>query len=158
MDFNRVFTLTEMGRSSDVAAVAVRLNLELARTVAHMIKPVLVVEDDRDCRDSLVDLLCQFGFEVRSACNGEEALQLLKRMEAPCLILLDLAMPVMDGEEFRARQLADPVLAKVPVILISADTELREKAERLKVEAAIGKPFDAGLLLATMSRHWNVRL
>lgn len=123
-----------------------------------MIRPVLVVEDDRDMRDALVDLLSLIGFEVRAARNGREALQLLQRMETPCLILLDLAMPVMNGEEFRARQLADPALCRIPVILISADADAKDKAESLDVEAVLYKPFDPGLLIAAIGHYWNVDL
>lgn len=131
-----------------------------ATAAAHsvMVRPVLIVEDDGDIRESLVDLLTSIGFEVRGARNGLEALRLLERMETPCLILLDLSMPVMSGEEFRERQLADPALARVPVILITADTAGRETAKRLRIEAVLQKPFDPGLLMAAIGRYWDLNL
>src|SRR5439155_7067879 len=69
---------------------------------------VLVVEDDFDLRDALVPILEYEGHRVVSAANGREALDWLHAMPPPSLILLDLMMPVMNGEEFRAEQLRDP--------------------------------------------------
>lgn len=133
----------------------VLLNLPVAgmRNRAFMSKPALVVEDNEDIRESLVRLLATFHIEVRGASNGQEALQLLARMETPGVIVLDLSMPVMDGAEFRARQLADPALSEIPVILVSADAELREKADALNVSAAMRKPVDFPVLRAIVSRY-----
>src|SRR5207244_10672732 len=64
---------------------------------------VLVVEDDFDLRDALVPILEYEGHRVVSAANGKEALERLQTMPPPSLILLDLMMPVMDGEQFRAQ-------------------------------------------------------
>lgn len=118
-----------------------------------MSKPVLVVEDNEDVRETMVQMLTSFDVEVRGASNGEEALELLAHMEPPGVIVLDLSMPVMDGAEFRARQLADPALSEIPVVLVSADAELREKAEILHVAAAMRKPVDLNVLGATVARY-----
>jgi CheY-like chemotaxis protein len=115
-------------------------------------KRILVVEDDLDIRASLVEVLGFMGNEAMIAGDGREALQLLQENELPSLILLDLSMPGMDGSTFRTKQLADARLARVPVVLISADAELREKARALKVAAFVRKPIDVDLLTAAVER------
>src|SRR5690349_23695253 len=89
---------------------------------------VLVVEDDFDLRDALVPILEYEGHRVVSAANGKEALERLRTMPPPSLILLDLMMPVMDGEQFRAQQLRDPALASIPVVIVSAHASAEERA------------------------------
>ncbi len=69
-----------------------------------MTRSLLPIDDDPDIRNALALVLGDLEFQVRTACDGREALKLLQEIEAPYLILLDLRMPVMDGEEFRARQ------------------------------------------------------
>jgi CheY-like chemotaxis protein len=81
---------------------------------------VLVVEDDHAIRESLTELLEDEGYQVAKATNGQEALEVLARVGPPCVILLDLMMPVMDGYEFMGRKTADPVLASIPVVVITA--------------------------------------
>ena len=66
---------------------------------------VLIVEDDADIREFMQFLLSASGYETMTAANGEEALHRM-RERRPCMVLLDLMMPVMDGFDFRARQLA----------------------------------------------------
>lgn len=83
-------------------------------------KRILVVDDDPNLQEALTDLLESKGYQVTSADNGVSALQLLRQSDAPCLILLDLMMPVMDGHEFLAQVSADDVLAKIPVVVVTA--------------------------------------
>jgi len=79
---------------------------------------VLVVDDDADSR-ALLELALSFeGYAVVSAPDGRAALKSAKRHH-PAVILLDLAMPVMDGFGFRAAQLRDPSIAVIPVICVS---------------------------------------
>ena len=80
---------------------------------------VLIVEDDDDSRKMLELLLSSNEYETMTARNGEEAL-LRMRQRRPCLVLLDLQMPVMSGWEFRQHQLQDPALADVPVLCVTA--------------------------------------
>jgi CheY-like chemotaxis protein len=103
--------------------------------------PVLVVEDDESTREMLMTDLQLCGIPAVSAGNGREALDLMKR-ERPCVVLLDLMMPVMDGEAFRRRQLQDPDLSSVPVILLSARHDVPKRAEVLHTDGWIRKPFD----------------
>jgi len=114
--------------------------------------PILVVEDDRDLRNSLCGLLELEGFPTVGASNGQEALAWLRRHPAPCAILLDLMMPVMSGPEFRARQLDDEVLAGIPVVVLSALEEARQQEGLRGARAYLKKPIEAEMLLDTLRR------
>lgn len=107
---------------------------------------VLVVEDHADLREMLAVLLESEGFEVQTAENGMQALRSLDE-SCPGLILLDLMMPVMTGDEFRERQLADPRYAHVPVICMTAAHDGRERAQRLRADHYFQKPVDFEHLL-----------
>ena len=111
-------------------------------------RPVLIVEDDADLREMMAQLLLLEGFHVATASNGREALDYLDRAvngETPNLILLDLMMPVMDGWEFRRKQQANPRLAQLPVIVLSALDQSR--AADVKANAFLKKPLDFDRLL-----------
>ncbi len=114
---------------------------------------ILIVEDDADIREDLAALLKEEGYSVATATNGLEALERLRSDPLPCVILLDLMMPVMSGWDFRAKQLADPTLASVPVVLLSAATDLRRHAEQLKVADYLAKPIQLDRLFKTVERH-----
>ena len=81
---------------------------------------ILVVEDDREQREALCAMLDLEGFEHAEAANGREALDYLDRSQAPCLVLLDLEMPVMNGWDFREKQLAEERLSGIPVVVVTA--------------------------------------
>jgi len=83
--------------------------------------PVLVVEDDREQRETLCAMLDLEGFRHAEAGNGQEALDYLAGFPAPCLVLLDVDMPVMNGWDFRAIQLADARLAGIPVVVVTSN-------------------------------------
>jgi len=106
---------------------------------------VLIVEDDNDVREFMDLLLSAHGFETMTAANGREALERM-RVKRPCLVLLDLMMPVMDGWQFRAQQLREPALAGVPVVCVTAVAEDTERIERLKVPC-LRKPVEFQALL-----------
>jgi CheY-like chemotaxis protein len=99
-------------------------------------RTIVVVDDDPGIREGLTDLLGDEGYEVVTAEDGREALHKLRQEASrrPCLILLDLMMPVMSGAQFYREQQADPALASIPVCLISADGDLRNKAAALGCE------------------------
>ena len=112
---------------------------------------VLVVDDDPDSR-TLLELALDFaGYGVRTAANGAEAL-IVARRDRPGLILLDLAMPVMDGFAFRAEQLRDPTLSEIPVICVSGRHDAQQAAKALRVAACVGKPFDLDRLIAKVQQ------
>ena len=107
--------------------------------------PVLIVEDDDDLREMMAQLLALEGFQTAAVANGQEALDYLRQEVAPNLILLDLMMPVMDGWEFRRRQQANPAMAQVPVIVLSALDHVR--TAEVSAEAILKKPLDFDRLL-----------
>jgi CheY-like chemotaxis protein len=113
---------------------------------------ILVVDDDMGISAALCTLLRREGHRVVVASDGREALARLHAGERPGIILLDLAMPTMNGAEFRAAQLRDPDLADIPVVVLSADRRVHEKATALGAAAAFGKPFEVTLLLETIAR------
>jgi CheY-like chemotaxis protein len=108
---------------------------------------ILLVEDDFDVRDALIPILEYEGHHVVGAANGRDALAQLRAGPKPSLILLDLAMPVMDGAEFRAEQLRDPALASIPVVVVSADPAARSKAMVMGAVGCVEKPLDIDALL-----------
>ena len=114
---------------------------------------VLVVDDDPDLREAIVDVLADEGYEVDCAADGLEGLERLHSGERPCLILLDWMMPRCDGLQFRIAQCADPSIADIPVVLLSADMHLHDKLGALDAADYLRKPVDLSRLLAVVRRH-----
>jgi CheY-like chemotaxis protein len=112
-------------------------------------RPILVVDDEPDSRDLLVEVLSRGGYSVATAADGAEGLFLARR-EAPCLILLDLMMAVMDGWTFREMQKRDSAIAMIPVLVVSAHYDGREVAERIGAIGYLNKPFEFNELLSTV--------
>ena len=112
---------------------------------------VLVVDDDPDIREALQIVLELQGHQVRLASNGKVALAALARSPLPCVILLDLMMPEMNGWEFMTAQQADPRLAKIPVVVLSGNNSLAELASEKQVEC-LEKPVDVTTLVAMVRR------
>ena len=113
-------------------------------------KKVLVIDDDADIRESLQALLEAYGFSAVAVDGGPAALAMLRAGQIPNVILLDLMMPEMDGAEFRRHQLADPTLAKIPVIVISAGGNVVQKARAMGVPG-LTKPVDVDRLIALVT-------
>jgi serine/threonine-protein kinase len=110
---------------------------------------VLVVEDDADMRGLIADLLSHEGYRVEEAVTGIDALEKSRgSAPPPDVILLDLNLPMMDGWEFRVEQKRDPALARIPVVILSADA----KAGAVDADHVLKKPFDANTLLDTVAR------
>lgn len=140
------------------------ITVESARnlcTNAGMDQPagnVLVVEDDADTRNLLTSALSTEGFHAVAAEDGLEGLHLLRAVhhrapDVPCLILLDLTMPRLSGEEFRRAQLADPRVAAVPVVVMSGAVDLEKRARDLGAVAIVPKPVDDEILLEIVRRY-----
>ena len=115
-------------------------------------RPILVVEDEPDIRDAVSDLLELEGYAVQTASNGQEALELLEDAQEaesrPCLILLDVMMPVMDGHTFMARLREDGTHQRIPVVITSASPQVPEGAR-----AHLRKPYELHRLLDVISTH-----
>jgi len=114
--------------------------------------PVLVVEDDRDVRESLVAVLEDAGYQEMSAGDGSVALEVLRAGPRPSVILLDLMMRVLDGFEFRAQQKRDPGLADIPVVVFTAGWYPVELGGRLQADGYLTKPIRVDALLELVSR------
>jgi len=114
--------------------------------------PILLVDDDPDTRTLMTMMLEHAGLQVVTAMNGMEAFN-VARARRPSLILLDLMMPVMSGEEFRNAQLANDEIHHIPVVVVSARHDARSIARRMKAAACLAKPIDFEELTATVRRH-----
>ena len=102
---------------------------------------ILVVDDDDDVRDTIVQCFTDEGYQVSGARHGQEALEKLRDGSTlPCVILLDIMMPVMDGRAFRAAQLLDPRLCDIPIVVVTANANLGEMEAELKTSGALRKP------------------
>jgi CheY-like chemotaxis protein len=111
---------------------------------------VLIVDDDLDIREILGETLVDRGFDVATAGNGFEALRALRSESLrPSVILLDLMMPVMDGYAFLEQRRSDPVLASIPLAIVTAGhgVDRRRLADDLQI---ISKPFDVPELLGIL--------
>jgi CheY-like chemotaxis protein len=136
-----------------VASGAAQFRLHTLRDSVKLssMRLVLIVDDDEDVRQSLRMSLTDEGYEVLCAQNGAEALEIIEHLPRPCLILLDLIMPVMNGWEFRARQSADPRLAGFPVVAMTATKTL--EAAAIDAHDLLHKPLELSELLAVVRRH-----
>jgi CheY-like chemotaxis protein len=118
---------------------------------------VLLVEDDPDTREVLRLILEADGMEVTAAQDGLDALTRLEEIHqrnslTPCAIVLDYMMPRFSGAQFRDRQLANREIADVPVIVVSAVSDLEARAKGMHPYAVLQKPVDPEQLTATVRR------
>lgn len=116
---------------------------------------VLIVDDERDIRELLSKLLEHERYDHMEAANGQEALDLLHNSPVlPCVILLDIMMPIMDGWRFRMLQRTDPdpEIANIPVIVLTAHATIEEVTRRMRATAALRKPFQIDNLLTTLDQ------
>lgn len=119
-----------------------------------MTRLLLVVDDDADLREALQDVLRDAGYEVLTAANGRQALEVLARAPVtPLLVLLDMMMPVLDGAGFLRELYARPGGRDIPVVVFSASAGAREEAEQLSARAYLRKPVDVETLLSTVEKY-----
>jgi CheY-like chemotaxis protein len=116
------------------------------------VKRILVVEDVEFNRDLLVQLL-EDEYEVLTAVNGEEGIRLVER-ERPDLVLMDLALPLVDGWEATRRIKANPGLKDIPIIALSAHAMIgdEQKARDSGCDDYLSKPLDEDLLFAKLAK------
>ncbi len=117
-------------------------------------KHIMIVEDSPDLQLLLGRLFASEGYVIHRADNGQQALDLLHSMPSlPNIILLDIMMPVMDGIDFRDHQMNDPQLAKIPVVVMTADSNYQSHAKFLNDIEVVKKPIlDVDSLLKTIER------
>lgn len=110
---------------------------------------VLVVDDSSGARDVLADILASHGLAVRTTGSATAAMRIM-RANVPRLVTIDLFMPGESGFGLRSAMLRDPLLARVPVIVVSG--YWAKAPDALEVEAVIRKPIDIDRLLALVDR------
>ncbi len=111
---------------------------------------ILVVDDDPDIRESLREVLEDEGHATVTVTNGREALDYLRSGKRPCVILLDLMMPVMDGWQFRREQKQDPSIADIPLIVITATGK---RPVLIDADELVMKPLDLTRLFEAIERY-----
>jgi CheY-like chemotaxis protein len=114
---------------------------------------ILIIEDDDDIREILAEMLTDRGYPVVTACNGAEGLAAMRAGPVPCMVLLDLMMPIMDGWTLRAEMLADPALAQIPVVVVSGAADLESKTSELKAARVLTKPVKWPVLLDSVRAY-----
>ncbi len=111
---------------------------------------VLIVEDCEDLRELEASLLESSGYIVNCASNGKEALELLEKIDRPCLVLLDLMMPVMNGHQFLNEVKNNQKLAPIPILIVSAVADQKDTSGAVDF---VKKPFDVNHLLGKVSQY-----
>ncbi len=123
--------------------------------VADNLKTILIIEDDPTISLCTQLYLEMQGYKAIVANNGFEALELLKKIEMPNLILLDMQMTSMKGEKFSSEFLA-LFDHRAPIILMAASANVEQQAEEISANGWIGKPFDFDKLLEMVKKHETV--
>ena len=121
------------------------------------VQPVLLVENSPDVRRAMVEWLVLQGYPVHTAINGIDALDKLRAGLRPCLILMHLHTPAMNGFEFRRRQLDDPQLADIPIVVYSGLYDPQMAAKVLNATAYLYTPFDIEVLNTIIEAHCKRR-
>ncbi|MEO6420890.1 MAG: response regulator [Polyangiaceae bacterium] len=119
-------------------------------------RSVMVVDDDEDIREIIAIILSTRGIETILACDGLDALELVRANGPPALILLDLMMPRMDGKELARELRADPETAHTPIVVMSGNSEARATAAAIGDCAWLPKPVGLEDLLAVVRRFLTV--
>ena len=116
-------------------------------------KTVLIVDDAPENVTILAELLSEFNIKV--ATNGEKALKIIAQSAQIDLILLDVIMPGIDGFEVAAKLKENPITAKIPIIFVTGEKDVKSfiKGFKLGAEDYIQKPFDTTVILFTVLSH-----
>jgi len=132
----------------------------LQKTTFQRGRLILVVDDSLTVRTLVERGLKEVGFEVVKAENGQAGLNLLKNGVRPDLILSDIDMPVMNGEEFCRNVHSDPVLASIPFVVLSAnnDRPIMRRMLQLGADAYLVKPFNVDQLVITVEKLLSDKL
>ncbi len=116
---------------------------------------ILIVDDHADVRDGMRYMLEAEGYVVQTAGNGLDALALLFAGSRPCVIVMDMTMPVMNGFEFREEQLKHPDIAQIPFIAYSAVIDVQTHARHLHAAAYLEKPIAFEHVLSIIRQYCN---
>lgn len=116
---------------------------------------ILVVDDDDNLCQTIQVVLEEEGFVVATALDGKEALEQVERLR-PAMVVLDIGLPLLDGETV-ARELRARYGMTIPVMLMTADGHVKEKARRVKAVIGIGKPFEIEAFLIAVHQTLSSR-
>ena len=114
-------------------------------------RPILVVDDDETILSSVEFILLDEGYSVSVAANGREALERAAD-DPPCLVLLDMRMPVMDGWAFASAYRSQPG-PHAPIVVMTAAHDSRSRAAEIGADGYVAKPFDVDSLLAAVHQY-----
>jgi CheY-like chemotaxis protein len=114
---------------------------------------ILVVDDDADIREVTTMALEAYGYRVISACDGEQALRIIRFEPAVSMVLLDLMMPNMDGPTFMRQLRCDDALSMIAVVVLSGDSRACQTADDVGADGCLLKPVDLSSLLDVV-RHF----
>lgn len=112
-------------------------------------RSILIVEDEKGIQEVLKIALEMEGYEVYTADNGKMGLEILPTIPTPCLILLDLMMPVMNGWQFAEVISNDTALATIPMVIVTA---YGDRARSIPSKGILKKPIDLDSLLTTVKK------
>jgi CheY-like chemotaxis protein len=115
--------------------------------------PILIVEDDESIRQSLASIFGAEGYRVFEAANGAEGLEALSKIPRPCVILLDMMMPILDGRAFMQALRRNDALIAIPVVVVSA----HEDSVPEHAKAFVRKPFDLEALIDVVDQTCRSR-
>ncbi len=117
---------------------------------------VLVIDDEKNIRENIVEILELNGYEVFSAENGLEGLTQFYNFK-PEFVLCDIMMPLMDGYDFLRTIVNDPNYKHIPIVFLSAKAEIDEQVKAIKSGATdfMIKPFKIAELVSTIQKHTN---
>ena len=124
--------------------------MDLGGKMGTHISSILVVEDDIDIRSALVQILRMEGHETAEAANGKEALEYIRNNPRPCMVLLDMMMPVMTGRQFLDVFKDEPESSSIPVIIISA---VADRIDTSGAQEFIRKPLEVSKLLEVIAKY-----
>jgi CheY-like chemotaxis protein len=111
-------------------------------------RSVLVVEDDKDIREILRDILSEHGYAVYLAANQEEAFEIMRRIHGPSIILLDLRLAGASGRDFLCDKEKDPSISNIPIIVMTGESPTPKPSELPDhPRFVLQKPFSLGKLV-----------
>jgi len=123
----------------------------------HLSHAVLIVDDDDDIRAALLVYMAAFGLNVQVASSAEDALRQIAEGFQPCVAIVDLSMPGMDGWALIARFREDLSLGATGVVILSCDQSDRARADPLGVRQHIVKPAPPDAIVAAVEKHCGLR-
>lgn len=116
---------------------------------------VLVVDDDPAFAEGLADLMRAEGYEPRTACDGVEALDLLRTCR-PCLVVIDLNMPRLSGTGLHSRMVSDARMRSIPVVVVTGDDRPASELPSLIGAPILRKPRDLSRLTSMVATRCDL--